>query len=361
MALNCGFVGIAGSGKTTLFNSLQRGQVQANQVPGRTNLGQVVVPDPRLEAIAAIAKPERVVPTTVEIVDIPGLTKGGSQVKGGNQFLADIRQCDALIHVLRCFEDDTVPHMEGSVDPLRDKEIIDLELVFKDLETVEKKLERMKKVAAVGDKDAKKGTEVLSALAAHFEEGKPARTFEISDLDRKYLDDSFLLTDKPVIYVCNVDEGGAAKGNAHVDKVKPAIDEEGAEMLIVAAQAEAEIATLEDEEDRKAFLDDLGLEEPAVNKLIRAAYRTLNLQTFFTYGPKETRAWTIRKGTAAPQAAGVIHSDMERGFIRAEVMKSSDFLELGSEHACKQAGKFHIEGKNYIVQDGDIFHVRFNV
>jgi len=361
MALNCGLVGIAGSGKTTVFNSLQHGQAQTNQGSGRTNLGQVVVPDPRLHAIAALAKPDKVVPTTLEIVDIPGLTKGGSQVKGGNQFLADIRQCDALIHVLRCFEDDTVPHLEGSVNPLRDKEIIDLELVFKDLETVEKKLERLKKVAAVGDKDAKKGTAVLSELTAHFEEGKPARTFEISDLDRKYLDDCFLLTDKPVIYVCNVDEASAAGGNDHVTSVKPAIEEEGAEMLIVAAQAEAEISTLEDEEDRKAFLDDLGLEEPAVNKLIRAAYQTLNLQTFFTFGPKEARAWTIRKGTLAPRAAGVIHSDLERGFIRAEVMKSADFIELGSEQACKQAGKFHIEGKNYMVEDGDIFHVRFNV
>jgi len=361
MALNCGMVGIAGSGKTTLFNSLQRGRANANQIPGRTNLGQIEVPDPRLDAIAAIVKPAKVVPTTVEIVDVPGLTKGGSQMKGGNQFLADIRQCDAIIHVLRCFDDDTVPHMEGSVDPMRDKEIIDLELVFKDLETVEKKLERMKKVAAVGDKDAKKGTEVLSSLIQHFENGKSARTFSISEQDQKYLDDCFLLTVKPVIYVCNVDESSAASGNHHVEAIKPVIREEGAEMLIVAAQAEAEIASLEEEADREAFLEDLGLKEPAVNKLIRAAYRTLNLQTFFTFGPKEVRAWTIRKNTMAPQAAGVIHSDMERGFIRAEVMKSSDFLELGSEQACKQAGKFNIEGKNYTVQDGDIFHVRFNV
>ncbi len=361
MALNCGMVGIAGSGKTTLFNSLQHGRASTSQVPGRTNLGQIEVPDPRLDAIAAIVKPAKVVPTTVEIVDIPGLTKGGSQMKGGNQFLADIRQCDAIIHVLRCFDDDTVPHMEGSVNPMRDKEIIDLELVFKDLEAVEKKLERMKKVAAVGDKDAKKGTEVLSSLIKHFENGKAARTFSISKQDQKYLDDCFLLTVKPVIYVCNVDESSAASGNHHVEAVKPVIEEEGAEVLIVAAQAEAEIASLEDEADREAFLEDLGLKEPAVNKVIRAAYRALNLQTFFTFGPKEARAWTIRKNTLAPQAAGVIHSDMERGFIRAEVMKSSDFLELGSEQACKQAGKFNIEGKNYTVQDGDIFHVRFNV
>ncbi len=361
MALNCGIVGLAGSGKTTLFNALQRGPAGANQVQGRTNLGRIEVPDPRLDAIAALTKPPKVVRTTVEIVDIPGLTKGSSQVKGGNQFLSDIRQCDAIIHVLRCFDDDTVPHMEGSVDPLRDKEIIDLELIFKDMETVEKKMERMRKVAAVGDKDAKKGTEVLGSLISHLEEGKPARNFSISELDQQYLDDCFLLTVKPVIYVCNVDEASAAKGNSHVSAVEPAIKEEGSEMLVVAAQAEAEISTLEDDEDREAFLKDLGLEEPAVNKLIRAAYRTLDLQTFFTFGPKEARAWTIRKGTRAPQAAGVIHSDMERGFIRAEVMKSADFIELGSEHACRQAGKFNVEGKNYVVQDGDIFHVRFNV
>ncbi len=361
MALNCGIVGLAGSGKTTLFNSLQRGYTGANQVPGRTNLGQVEVPDQRLDAIAALTKPPKVVPTTVEIVDIPGLTKGGSQVKGGNQFLADIRQCDAIIHVLRCFDDDTVPHMEGSVNPLRDKEIIDLELIFKDLETVEKKLERMQKVASVGDKDAKKGSEVLARLISHLEDGKPARSFSIKEQDQRYLDDCYLLTVKPVIYVCNVDEASASSGNQHVKAVAPVIEDEGSEVLVVAAQAEAEIASLEDEEDRDAFLKDLGLDEPAVNKLIRAAYKTLNLQTFFTFGPREARAWTIRKGTLAPKAAGVIHSDMERGFIRAEVMKSEDFLKLGSEQACKQAGKFNIEGKSYMVEDGDIFHVRFNV
>ena len=361
MALNCGMVGIAGCGKTTLFNSLSRGRNLAAQVSGRTNLGQIEVPDPRLEAIAGITKPPRVVPTTIEIVDIPGLTKGGSKTKGGNQFLADIRQCDAIIHVLRCFDDVTVPHMEGSVNPLRDKEIIDLELITSDLVTVEKKRDRLQKVAAVGDKDAKKGTEVLSAMMDHFENGEPARTFSIQETDRKYVDDCFLLTVKPVIYVCNVDEASAAAGNHHVEKVRPAIEEEGSELLIIAAQAESEIATLEDEEDRQEFLRDIGLKEPAVNKLIRAAYRTLRLQTFFTFGPKEARAWTLREGTPAPQAAGIIHSDMERGFIRAEVMKSSDFIELGSEQACKQAGKFHIEGKNYIVRDGDILHVRFNV
>ncbi|MFO7873680.1 MAG: redox-regulated ATPase YchF [Bacteroidales bacterium] len=361
MALNCGIVGITGCGKTTLFHSLARGGATSGQVPGRTNLGQFAVPDPRLDALAGLVKPAKVTPTTVEIIDIPGLTKGGSQMKGGNQFLADIRQTDAIIHVLRCFDDDTVPHVEGSVNPMRDKEIIDLELITKDAETIEKKQERLNKVASVGDKDAKHGAGVLASLLEHLEEGEPARTFALKDEDKKYLDDCFLLTTKPVIYVCNVDEASAASGNNHVDRVKGVIEEEGCQLLIIAAQAEAEIASLEDPEDRQEFLSDLGLTEPAVHKLIRAAYQTLNLHTFFTEGPKEVRAWTIRAGTPAPKAAGVIHSDMERGFIRAEVMKVTDFLELGSENACKQAGKFNIEGKNYIVQDGDIFHVRFNV
>lgn len=361
MALHCGIVGIAGGGKTTLFNSLSRGKNTTEQTHGRTNLGQFEVPDPRLDAIARLVKPAKVVPTTVNIIDIPGLTKGSSNIKGGSQFLADLRQTDAIIHVLRCFDDDTVPHMEGSVNPLRDKEIIDLELVFKDMETVEKKMERLKKVAAVGDKEAKHGVEILGKLMAHFENGQPARTFDLQEADKKFIEDCFLLTIKPVIYVCNVDEASAAKGNAHVEAVRPAIEEENCELLVIAALAESEIASLEDGEDRQAFLEDLGLKEPAVNKLIRAAYRTLNLHTFFTEGPKEVRAWTIRAGTPAPKAAGVIHSDLERGFIRAEVKTVEDFIELGSEQACKQAGKFNIEGKNYIVKDGDIFHVRFNV
>lgn len=361
MALQCGIVGLAGSGKTTLFNSLSRGKGLSGQVPGRTNLGQFDVPDPRLEALTRVVKPQKVVPTTVNIIDIPGLQKGGSKIKGGNQFLSDIRQTDAIIHVLRCFDDDTVPHLEGSVNPARDKEIIDLELITRDMESLEKKLERLGRMAAVGDKDAKKGADVLKGLMDHFENGLPARTFPIQDADRTFIEDSFLLTIKPVIYVCNVDEQAAGKGNPYSDSVKKAIEEEGCEMLIVAALAESEIATLESEEDRMDFLKDLGLEEPAVDKLIRAAYKTLKLQTFFTEGPKEVRAWTIKEGTLSPRAAGVIHSDMERGFIRAEVMRVEDFLELGSENACKQAGKFRIEGKTYTVQDGDIFHVRFNV
>ncbi len=361
MALYCGIVGITASGKTTLFNSLSKGKNVGNQLPGRTNMGQFDVPDPRLDAIASLVKPTKVVPTTVNIIDIPGMVKGQSQMKGGNQFLADIRQVDAIIHVLRCFDSDTVPHMEGSINPLRDKEIIDLELIAKDAETLEKKLDRLKKVAAVGDKEAKHGATILQGLLDHLENGQPARTCTISENDQHYIEDSFLLTRKPVIYVCNVEESAALKGNKHTEAVKPAIEAENCEMLIIAAEAEAEIASLEEEEDRQAFLEDLGLQEPAVHKLIRAAYNTLELYTFFTEGPREVRAWTIRANTPSPKAAGVIHSDMERGFIRAEVMKSADFIELGSEQACKQAGKFNIEGKNYIVQDGDIFHVRFNV
>ncbi len=361
MALNCGMVGIAGSGKTTLFNSLSKGRMEDTQVGGKANLGQIEVPDPRLDAIATIVKPVKVVRTTVEIIDIPGLTKGGATQKGAGQFLAEIRQTDAIIHVLRCFDDPMVPHIEGSVNPLRDKETIDLELISKDLETLEKKIQRTDKLARVGDKDAKKALTVLTALQEHFENGEPARSFQIEETDREILDDCFFLTIKPVIYVCNVDEASASGGNKYTEMVASTIEKEGAEMLIIAAKAEAEIAQLDSQEDRMAFLEDMGLEEPGVNKLIRAAYRTLNLHTFFTEGPKEVRAWTIHAGTPAPKAAGVIHSDLERGFIRAEVKRWEDFVELGSEHACKQAGKFHIEGKTYIVKDGDIFHVRFNV
>lgn len=361
MALNCGMVGMAGSGKTTLFNSLSKGREADTQVAGKANLGQIEVPDPRLDAIAALVKPAKVVRTTVDIIDIPGLTKGGATQKGAGQFLAEIRQTDAIIHVLRCFDDPQVPHIEGNVNPLRDKETIDLELIAKDLETLEKKMQRMEKLVKVGEKDARKNLDLLTRLQEHFENGESARSFLFQADEMAVVDDCFFLTIKPVIYVCNVDEGSAVNGNQFTEMVKPAIEREGAEMLIIAAKAEAEIAQLDSEEDRMAFLEDMGLKEPGVNKLIRAAYHTLNLHTFFTEGPKEVRAWTIHAGTLAPQAAGVIHSDLERGFIRAEVKRWEDFVELGSEHACKQAGKFHIEGKNYVVKDGDIFHVRFNV
>jgi ribosome-binding ATPase len=361
MALNCGIVGMAGTGKTTLFNSLSKGRIADTQAPGKTNLGQIEVPDPRLDAIAALVKPVKVVRTTVEIIDIPGLVKGGAMMKGAGQFLSEIRQTDAVIHLLRCFDDDQVPHVEGSVNPLRDKEIIDLELIAKDLETLEKKIQRIDKLARVGDKDAKKALTVLTSVQEHFENGEPARNFPVLEADKAYIEDCFFLTIKPVIYVCNVDEASAASGNSYTEQIRPLIEKEGSEMIIIAAKAEAEIAQLDSPEDQLAFLEDLGLNEPGVNKLIRAAYSTLKLQTFFTEGPKEVRAWTIREGTLAPRAAGVIHSDLERGFIRAEVKRWDDFVNLGSEHACKQAGKFNIEGKQYIVKDGDIFHVRFNV
>ncbi len=360
MALKCGIVGMSGTGKTTVFNCLSKSKVGAG-APKTTNLGQIDVPDPRLEVLYTLAKSAKVVSTTVEIVDIPGLAKGGSQIKGGNQFLADIRQTDAILHVLRCFDDDMVPHLEGSINPVRDKEIIDLELISRDIETLEKKIQRLEKIAKSGDKDAKAGIEVISKLKDYMENGESARTFSIDDKDQKYIDDCFLLTVKPVLYVCNVDEASAQNGNAYVEQLKKAVANENTDVLIIAALAESEIAELEDETDQKEFLNDLGLDEPGVYKLIRSAYDLLNLKTFFTVGPKEVHAWTIKEGMTAPQAAGVIHSDLERGFIRAEVMKYTDFVELGSEQACKTSGKFFIEGKNYIVKDGDILNIRFNV
>lgn len=360
MALKCGIVGLAGTGKTTVFNCLSKSRIGAG-APKTTNLGQINVPDPRLKILYDLAKSAKIVPTSIEIIDIPGLTKGNNQIKGGNQFLADIRQTDAILHVLRCFDDDTVPHIEGSVNPVRDKEIVDLELISRDIETIGKKVQRLEKLAKSGDKDAKTGIDVLSKLNDHLENGLPARTFQIEEKDRKYIDDCFLLTVKPVLYVCNVDEASAGAGNSYVQKIKEAVKSENTTVLIIAALAESEIAELEDEEDQKAFLNDLGMDEPGVNKLIRAAYDLLNLKTFFTVGPKEVHAWTIKEGMTAPQAAGVIHSDLERGFIRAEVMKYLDFVELKSEHACKTAGKFYIEGKNYIVKDGDILNIRFNI
>lgn len=328
----------------------------------RSNIGSARVPDPRLEELEKLQPTEKVIPTTVEFVDIPGLARGSSKGEGvGNKFLGDIRNMDALIHVLRCFEDENLPHIDGSVDPLRDLENIDFELQVQDLESVQKKIERLEKVAKSGDADAKKGIEVLRRLAEHIEGMNNARDYSFKPGDEKYIDDLFLLTVKPVIYVCNVDEDSAVGGNPWVEKVKAQLSGSGAEILVIAGALEAEISELDDDNDRREFLEDVGLTEPGVNKLIRSTYRKLNLQTFFTVGPKEIRAWTIRKGMSAPKASGVIHSDMERGFIRAEVMKYDDFISLGSEQACKDAGKFFVEGKNYIVEDGDILHIRFNV
>ena len=365
MALQCGIIGITNVGKTTIFNCISNSKVETSTFAfsaTKSNIGIVQVPDPRLYELEKHQETEKIVPTSIEIVDIPGLAKGANKGEGvGNRFLADIRNTDALIHVLRCFDDDNLPHIDGSVDPVRDLETVDLELQVKDLESVEKKIERLEKAARTGDKDARAGVEVLNRFREHFENFENARTLVIKEEERKFVDDLFLLTMKPVMYVCNVDEASALTGNDYVERVRNFLKDRNAELLVIAGKTEAEIAELENKEDRMAFLLDAGLSEPGVDKLVRTAYSMLNLQTFFTVGPKEIRAWTIKKGMTAPMAAGVIHSDLERGFIRAEVMKYNDFISLGSEHACKEAGKFNIEGKNYIVDDGDILHIRFNV
>lgn len=365
MGLQCGIVGITNTGKTTLFNCISRTKAESTNFAfssNKSNVGMVEVPDPRLDRLAELVNPQKIVPATMEILDIPGLTKGSSKGEGiGNKFLADIRNTDAIIHVVRCFDDDNLPHIDGSIDPVRDKETVDFELQLKDLESIEKKFQRLEKMAKMGDKTAKRGVEVLEKYKIHLENFQSARTLEISEEDKKFVDDLFLLTMKPVIYVCNVDEKSAVSGNNYVDDFKKAVSPENAEVLIVAAALEAEIAELEDPSDRIEFLQDVGLSEPGVNRLIQSAYSSLNLMSFYTAGPKEVRAWTIRKGATAQQAAGAIHSDLERGFIRAELIKFEDYDKLGSEHACKEAGKLSLEGKSYIVQEGDILHIRFNV
>ena len=365
MGLQCGIIGITNVGKSTLFNCMSNAKVEITNFAfssSKSNIGVISVPDNRLLELEKLQPTEKLVPATVEILDIPGLTKGANQGEGvGNKFLGDIRNTDALIHVLRCFDDENLPHVDGSVDPVRDIETIDFELQVKDLESVEKKIQRYDKLAKVGDKDAKHGIDVLNGLKAHLESMQNARDYTIPDADKKHVDDLFLLTAKPIIYVCNVDDTSAITGNAYSEKVKEALKGQDTEILVIAGKLEAEIADLEDLDDRKEFLSDAGLSEPGVNKLIRSAYSLLNLMSFFTVGPKEIRAWTIKKGMTAPQAAGAIHSDLERGFIRAEVMKYDDFINLGSEVKVKEAGKFHVEGKTYIVEDGDILHIRFNV
>ncbi len=363
MALKCGIIGITNIGKTTIFNCMSSAKAQLSNFAfsaTKSNIGVVNVPDPRLDIIDNFIHADKVVPATVEIIDIPGLAKGASKGEGvGNKFLSDIQQTDALIHVVRCFDDDDLTHIEGSVNPVRDKEIVDLELQVKDLEMVDRKIERTEKLAKSGDKNAKKELEILNIYKGHLENFNSARTVPLNDDQKKFVKDLFLISDKPVIYVCNVDDDSAIKGNEYVNTFKESIEDD-AETLIIAGELEAEISELDDE-DSRMFLEDAGLSEPGVNKLIRSAYSKLNLQSFFTAGPKEVRAWTIKKGIHAQQAAGVIHSDLERGFIRAEVMKYDNFISLGSEQACKEAGKFGIEGKNYEVQDGDILHIRFNV
>ncbi|HEY5327440.1 MAG TPA: redox-regulated ATPase YchF [Mucilaginibacter sp.] len=366
MGLQCGIVGLPNVGKSTLFNCLSNAKAQAANFPFCTiepNVGVITVPDERLVKLTEIVKPKNVMPNVMEIVDIAGLVKGASKGEGlGNQFLANIRSTNAIIHVLRCFDDDNVIHVDGSVNPVRDKEIIDTELQLKDLDAVEKKLQKVEKAAKTGDKEAKKAFDVLTVYKTHLLSGKSARTVPVAAEDKECIADIWLLTAKPVMYVCNVDEGSVNKGNAYVEKVKTAVKEENAEVLVISAQIESEIAQLETYEERQMFLDDLGLAESGVNKLIKAAYKLLDLATYFTAGVQEVRAWTITKGFTAPQAAGVIHTDFEKGFIRAEVIKYDDFVKFnGSEAVIKENGKLSIEGKAYIVQDGDVMHFRFNV
>ena len=366
MALQCGIVGLPNVGKSTLFNCFSNAKAQAANFPFCTiepNVGVITVPDERLNKLAEFVKPERILPTTVEIVDIAGLVKGASKGEGlGNQFLANIRETDAIIHVLRCFDDENVTHVDATINPVRDKEIIDYELQLKDLETVEGRIERVKKQAKSGDKEAALTYDVLEAVKEALDQGKAARTVTFDSKDKQEIFKGlYLLTSKPVMYVCNVDEGSAVTGNKYVDEVREAVKDEHAEILVVAARTEADIAELETYEDRELFLAEVGLEESGVARLIKLAYKLLNLETYFTAGVKEVRAWTYEKGWKAPQCAGVIHTDFEKGFIRAEVIKYEDFVAYGSEAAVREAGKLRVEGKEYVVQDGDVMHFRFNV
>ncbi|MGB0974549.1 MAG: redox-regulated ATPase YchF [Flavobacteriaceae bacterium] len=363
--MKAGIVGLPNVGKSTLFNCLSNAKAQSANFPFCTiepNVGVVNVPDARIAQLESMVNPERVVPATVEIVDIAGLVKGASKGEGlGNKFLANIRECDAIIHVLRCFDNDNIVHVDASVDPIRDKETIDFELQLKDLESVDKRLEKVNRAAKTGNKDALLEQATLLRLKETLESGASVRSMSFNEKEQVLVDEFQMLTAKPVLYVCNVDESSAKDGNAYVDRVREGVKDEGAEIIVLAVATESDIAELDDYEERQIFLEDIGLEEPGAARLIRSAYKLLNLQTYFTVGVKEVRAWTVFIGATAPQAAGVIHTDFEKGFIRAEVMQYETFVELGSEAKVKEAGKLGVEGKDYIVKDGDIMHFRFNV